>query len=165
MAYRAIQLNWLTLSSTVLIENLTFLHLFQKFPTILLNPKVHYRAQNSPPLTHNLSEINPVLPIASSLRSILILSYSLCRGASRTMGSGSFPGGKAAGAWCWPPPLLLLRSRECRAIPLHPLVVRIYYRVPLPFYLCRVFPSGYFPLGFPTILYVFLISPIRVTKK
>ena len=39
--------------------------------------------------------------------------------ASCTMGTGSLPGGKAAGAWCWPPtPIYLPRSWKGRAIPL-----------------------------------------------
>ena len=39
--------------------------------------------------------------------------------ASCTMGTGSFPGGKAAGAWCWPPtPGLASGLWKGRAIPL-----------------------------------------------
>jgi hypothetical protein len=43
-----------------------------------------------------------------------------------------FPGGKATGAWCWPPTLLAPRSRECTAIPLPPSGLSSLYRVPLP---------------------------------
>jgi hypothetical protein len=33
---------------------------------------------------------------------------------------GSFPGGKAAGAWSWPLPFFYCRSQECVALYLHP---------------------------------------------
>jgi hypothetical protein len=37
--------------------------------------------------------------------------------ASCTMGTGSFPGVKAARQWCWPHPLLVSRLRKSWAIP------------------------------------------------
>jgi hypothetical protein len=46
----------------------------QELPSILWNPKVHYRVYKSPPLFPILSQISPVRTIPSYLRSILILS-------------------------------------------------------------------------------------------
>jgi hypothetical protein len=49
----------------------------QELPSILRNPKVHYRFHKSPPLVSILSQIEPVHIIPSYLRSILILSTHL----------------------------------------------------------------------------------------
>jgi hypothetical protein len=46
----------------------------QEFPSILWNPKVHYRVHKSRPLLPILSHISPICTIPSYLRSILILS-------------------------------------------------------------------------------------------
>jgi hypothetical protein len=45
----------------------------QYIPSILWNPKVHYRAHKSLPPVPTLSQINPIHTIPSYLRSILIL--------------------------------------------------------------------------------------------
>jgi hypothetical protein len=59
----------------------------QELPSILQNPKVHYRAQKSPPLVPILSQIDPVHTIPTNLRSILIVSRHPCR----VHPSGLFP--------------------------------------------------------------------------
>jgi hypothetical protein len=61
----------------------------QELPSILWNPKVHYRVHKSPPLVPILSQIDPVDTIPSYLRSTLILSTDLRLG----LPSGLFPSG------------------------------------------------------------------------
>jgi hypothetical protein len=61
----------------------------QEFPSILWNPKVHYRVHKSPPLVPILSQIDPIHTISFSLRSILIFFTHLRLG----LPSGLFPPG------------------------------------------------------------------------
>jgi hypothetical protein len=61
----------------------------QELPSILRNPKIHYRVHKSPPLVRILSQIDPVHTIPSYLRPILILSTHLCL----RLPSGLFPSG------------------------------------------------------------------------
>jgi hypothetical protein len=65
--------------------------LLKKFPSILWNPKAHYRVhQNCPfPLVHILSQTQPTSPHPISSKSILILSTHLRFG----LPSGLFPSG------------------------------------------------------------------------
>jgi hypothetical protein len=61
-----------------------------EFPSILWNPKVHYRIHKCPPPAPILSQLDPVLtPHPTSLRSILIFSSHLRLG----LPSGLFPSG------------------------------------------------------------------------
>jgi hypothetical protein len=59
----------------------------QELPSVLWNPKVHYRVHKNPPLVPVLSQINPNHTIPSYLRSSLILSIHLRLG----LHSGLFP--------------------------------------------------------------------------
>jgi hypothetical protein len=62
----------------------------QEHPSILWNPKVHYRVHKSPPLVPILSQINPIHTILSYLSKVdLILSTHLCL----RLPSGIFPSG------------------------------------------------------------------------
>jgi hypothetical protein len=61
----------------------------QELPSILWNPKVHYRVHKSPPLVPILSQIDSVYTIPFYLRSILILSTHL----RLPLPSGLFPSG------------------------------------------------------------------------
>jgi hypothetical protein len=63
----------------------------QELPSILWNPKVHYRVHKSPPLVPILSQIKPVHTITSYLRSILILSTHLLLGLPRCPFPSGFP--------------------------------------------------------------------------
>jgi hypothetical protein len=58
----------------------------QEIPSILWNPKVHYRVHKSPPLVPNLSPIHPIY-----LRSILILSTHLRLGLPNGLFRSGFP--------------------------------------------------------------------------
>jgi hypothetical protein len=61
----------------------------QEFPSIIWNPKVHYRVHKSRPPVNILSQINPVHTTPFYLRSILKLSSHLRLG----LPSGFFPSG------------------------------------------------------------------------
>jgi hypothetical protein len=61
----------------------------QELPSILWNPKVHYRVHKSTRLVPILSQIDPVQTTLSYLTSILILSTHLRFG----LPSGLFPSG------------------------------------------------------------------------
>jgi hypothetical protein len=51
----------------------------REFPSMLWNPKTHYRVHNSPQLVPILSHINPVITTPSHLpKTILMLSFHLC---------------------------------------------------------------------------------------
>jgi hypothetical protein len=61
----------------------------QELPSILWNSKIHYRVHKSPPMISIPSQTNPIHPIPSYLRSILILSTHLHLGPP----SDLFPSG------------------------------------------------------------------------
>jgi hypothetical protein len=61
----------------------------QQIPSILWNPKVHYRVHNSPPLVPILSQINPIHPIP--LRLIWMLSTHLRLGLPTGQDPSDFP--------------------------------------------------------------------------
>ncbi|PNF28001.1 hypothetical protein B7P43_G13856 [Cryptotermes secundus] len=64
----------------------------QEFPSILWNPKVHYRVHKSPPLLPILSHINPIHTIPSYLyKIILILSTHLRLGLPCGLLPSGFP--------------------------------------------------------------------------
>jgi hypothetical protein len=63
----------------------------QEHPSILWNPKVHYRVHKSSPPVPILSQINPVHTTPSYLRSISILSTHLRLGLPRFLFPSGFP--------------------------------------------------------------------------
>ena len=78
----------LTPWSRVLLEKLTGFAANQEIPSILWNPKVHYRTHKRPPPVPILSQLDPVhTPHPTSRRSILILSSHL----RLSLPSGLFP--------------------------------------------------------------------------
>jgi hypothetical protein len=62
-----------------------------QLPSILWNPKIYYHIQNSPPLVHILSHINPVHATPSYLRSILLLFTHRRLGLPRGLFPSDFP--------------------------------------------------------------------------
>jgi hypothetical protein len=86
----------------------------QELPSILWNPKVHYRAHKSPSFVPILNQIHPVHTTPSNaVRSILILSTHLHLG----LPSGLFPSGSPDQYPIWIP---LLPHSWCMPCPFHP---------------------------------------------
>jgi len=66
----------LTAWNRVRLEKLNKTHsASQEILSLLWNPKVHYRVQNSPPLVSILGQKNSIKTLPLSLRFILILSF------------------------------------------------------------------------------------------
>jgi hypothetical protein len=64
----------------------------QELPSMLWNPKVHYRVHKSPPLAPILSQIDPIPTIPSYLsKIILILSTHLRLGLPSRLFPSGFP--------------------------------------------------------------------------
>jgi hypothetical protein len=112
----------------------------QEYRTILPNPKVHHRINNSPPLVPILSQTNAVHKHQYNfLRSILMLlnyvrvKLKKIRDGHTT--SQMFSGHRAQ-------------------------IIKLGANLPL----CLQLTNGVFPSGFPTnILYAFLLSPTHAT--
>jgi hypothetical protein len=104
------------------------------------------------------------IPVVLRIFSIMLCSFVITR-PDRPWGPPSllyngyrvFPGGKAVGAWCWPPtPLLAPRSRKSRAIPQPPLWA--FGSVTGYFYLCSfVSLSGFIVMYVPFCVFCLIV--------
>jgi hypothetical protein len=63
----------------------------QELPSILWNPKFHYRVHKSPPMVSTLSQIHPVQTSPSYLRVILTLPTHLRLGLPSCLFPSGFP--------------------------------------------------------------------------